>query len=262
MDFTSAIVDLDGTVYRGERLLPGASNGIETLRAAGLDLLFFSNNASRSRETYVEHLREFGLDVAPEEIYSAGIVTVEYLEEHHLEDTVLVIGSAGLREQIEDAGIAVTENPELADVLVASWTTDFDYDDMTAALQAVDEDTVFLGTNRDRTLPQSDGKAIPGSGSIIYSLAAVVGHDPDAILGKPSDIAVERALERLDARAEDCLLIGDRLDTDLAMGERAGMTTVLVLTGVTDRADIEHSDVDPDYVIERLGDIGAVLDVV
>lgn len=260
MDYTGAIVDLDGTVYRGERLLPGASDGIETLRAAGLDLLFFSNNASRSRATYVDHLAAFGLDVSPEEIYSAGIVTVEYLEEHHHDDHVLVIGSEGLREQIEDAGLAVTDEPERADVLVASWTESFDYDDMTAALRAVDEEAVFLGTNRDRTLPQSDGKVIPGSGSIIFSLAAVIDRKPDAILGKPSDIAVEQALEKLDARAEECLLIGDRLDTDLAMGERAGMTTVLVLTGVTDRADVADSDIDPDYVIDGLGDIGQVLD--
>ena len=260
MTYDGALVDLDGTVYRGGTAIPGALEGIDTLREQGLDVLFCSNNASRSRETYVEHLGEFGIDATADAICSAGTVSTSYLREHHADDSVFLIGSAGLRDQFQDAGITLTDAPTETDVLVASWTDTFDYWDMRDALNAVDEETAFLGTNRDRTLPQDDGSAVPGSGAIIGAVAATVGRDPDAILGKPSEWMVEAALDRLGAPAEMCLVVGDRLDTDLAMGERTGMTTVLVLSGVSDREDVADSDVDPDYVIDSLGDIGTVLD--
>jgi 4-nitrophenyl phosphatase len=142
--------------------------------------------------------------------------------------------------------------------LLGSWTPTFDYEDMNAALQAVDQGTTFLGTDPDRTFPQEDGVQ-PGSGAIIHSLAATVGKEPDAILGKPSEHALALATERLGVPAEECLIVGDRLGTDLAMGARAGMTTVLVLSGVTDRAAVAHSEVDPDFVVDGLGDIDDVL---
>jgi 4-nitrophenyl phosphatase len=103
------------------------------------------------------------------------------------------------------------------------------------------------------------GTVVPGSGAIIGSMAAVVGEQPDAILGKPSDTARDAALDRLGVDAEECLIVGDRLDTDLQMGERAGMTTVLVLSGVADRADIARSEIKPDYVIDSLGQIETIL---
>lgn len=259
MTYNGAIVDLDGTVYRGDTAIPGARDGIECLREQGLDLLFCSNNSTRSPEAYVDHLRDFGIEATVDTICSAGMVTVDYLREHHSTDRVFLVGSRGLREQLRDADIELTDSPAETDVLVASWTDGFDYGDMTDALHAVDEETAFLGTNRDRTLPQADGSVLPGSGSIIFALAATVGREPDALLGKPSERMAEAALDRLGIPAEECLLVGDRLDTDLAMGTRTGMTTVLVLSGISDREDIGEHDVDPDYVIENLGAIGDVL---
>jgi HAD superfamily hydrolase (TIGR01450 family) len=254
-----AIVDLDGTVYRGGSLLPGAAEGVERLRNAGLDVLFFSNNPIKDGTAYAASLTELGIPVSPEEACSAGVVTAAYLREHHADDAILLVGAAGLRDQFRAADLSLTADPDRADVLVASWTPEFDYDDMQAALDAIDEGTAFLGTDPDRTFPTEDG-FVPGSGAITGAVAAVVGRDPDAVLGKPSDAALEFALDRLGAPPEECLVVGDRLDTDLAMGDRAGMTTVLVLTGVADREDLADSDVRPDYVIDRLGDVGSVLD--
>lgn len=259
MTYNGAIVDLDGTVYRGDTAIPGARDGIEYLRGRGLDILFCSNNSARSPEVYVEHLRDFGIEATVDTICSAGMVTVDYLRERHSTDRVFLVGSRGLREQLQDADIQLTDSPAETDVLVASWTDEFDYGDMTDALHAVDEETAFLGTNRDRTLPQADGRVLPGSGSIIFALAATVGRDPDALLGKPSERMAEAALDRLGLPAEECLLVGDRLDTDLAMGAQTGMTTVLVLSGISDREDVGEHDVEPDHVIEDLGAIGDVL---
>lgn len=259
MTVRGAIIDLDGTVYRGNDLCAGAAQGVRSIREAGLDLLFFSNNPLKDGEDYVERLTDFGLDVSPGEACSSGVVTTEYLVENHRDDQVFCIGAEGLREQFRAAGLDVTTTPTETEVLVASWTSEFGFGDMRDALAAVDDDTPFLGTDPDRTFPMEGGTAVPGSGAIIGSVAAVVGRDPDAVLGKPSETALQAALDRLSVGPEECLVVGDRLDTDLRMGDGAGMTTVLVLSGVADRDDIERSDIEPDYVIDSLGAIDSVL---
>ncbi|WP_302080068.1 HAD-IIA family hydrolase [Salinibaculum rarum] len=259
MGINGAVVDLDGTVYRGGTVLDGASDGVERLRSAGLSLLFFSNNPTRDGSRYVDHLANLGVDAKPGEACSSGDVTTRYLRRNHADEEVLFVGSDGLREQLVAADLSLTEDPGAADVLLGSWTPSFGYQDMNAALQAVDEETTFLGTDPDRTFPRENGGLEPGSGAIIESLAATVGQAPDAILGKPSDPALSFATDRLGVPAGECLIIGDRLDTDLAMGAGAGMTTVLVLTGVTDRADVADSEGQPDYIVDSLGDIDDVL---
>jgi HAD superfamily hydrolase (TIGR01450 family) len=259
MRLSGAIVDLDGTVYRGDRLLPGVPGAIDRLREAGISPLFFSNNPTRDGPAYVDRLVEFGIDARPGEACSAGVATTEYLRAEHADDRVFLIGSAGLRDQLRAAGVTLTDDPERAEVLLGSWTPDFGYADMTDALRAVDEDTVFLGTDPDRTFPDADGSEVPGSGAVVDALAATVGREPDAVLGKPSAFARSLALERLGVPAGECLVVGDRPGTDLLLGARAGMTTVLVLSGVSDRADARESAVDPDYVIDGLADIDRVL---
>jgi len=259
MTVRGAVVDLDGTVYRGGDLLDGTKAGIDALRSAGIDVLFFSNNPLKDGETYLDYLGGLGLDVDGMQACSAGVVTTEYLQAHHAGDRILLIGDDGLREQLRAGGLSLTTEPDRSDVLVVSWTQSFGYDDMQVALDTVDDDTVFLGTDPDRTFPMEGGRLVPGSGAIIGSVEAVVGRSPDAVLGKPSAVALSAALDRLGVPAEECLVVGDRLSTDLAMGDRAGMTTALVLTGVTDRADLPDSDIQPDYVIESLGEIGTIL---
>lgn len=258
MTIRGALIDLDGTVYVGEDVLDGARRGIETLDEAGCDLLFLSNNPVKSGERYIERLTDEGLDVNGSEACSSGDVTVDYLLDHHADDRILCIGSAGLRNQLEAAGLELADSAS-CDVVVGSWTAEFDYDDMRQTLAAVEDDTTFLGTDPDRTYQATGDVLVPGSGAIIGALAATLGRDPDAILGKPSDVARNHALARLGHPPEECLVVGDRLDTDLVMGERAGMTTALVLTGVTDRQDLTESPVQPDYVLDDLGDVDRIL---
>jgi len=257
MSFSAAVVDLDGTVYRGGELLPGAARGIAALREAGLDVLFFSNNPIKDGAAYAADLAELGIDVSPDRVYSAGTATARYLGEHHADDALLVIGSEGLKAQLREAGLALTTDPEAAEALVVSWTDTFDYDDLQAALDA--GEVPFYGTDPDRVVPTRDGR-MPGSGAIVDAVAATIGREPDAILGKPSPVTRRLVLDRLGVAPEECLVVGDRLDTDLLLGDRGGMTTVLVLSGVTDRAAIADGPVDPDYVLAGLGEIETVLD--
>jgi HAD superfamily hydrolase (TIGR01450 family) len=253
------IVDLDGTVYHGDELLPGAREAIEYLRSIGADLLFFSNNPTHDGEDYVERLCELGVTVDSDEACSAADITVEYLRTNHADDVVFLIGADSVGEILARNGVTLTDDPGTADVLLAGWTPDFHYEDMVDALRAYDDDTTFLGTDPDRTFPSENGAAAPGSGAIINAIAGVLETEPDRILGKPSPEATRTALDRLGVPAAECLVVGDRLSTDIAMGERAGMETVLVLTGAIDRADLAESQIQPDHVIDSLADLDTVL---
>ncbi len=258
MDYEGAVLDLDGTVYRGEEPIPGAVGAIERLRAAGIDPLFFSNNPTKSREAYAERLSGYGLDVEPEAVLSAGTVTTRYLAAEHADDTVFLIGDDGLRAQFEAEAVDLTTDPTEADVLVASWTQGFGYDDMVAGYEALRSGATFYGTDPDRLIPAAEGMA-PGSGAIVNAVGGPLECDPEKTLGKPSAEARRAALDALGCPAERCFVVGDRLNTDVELGERAGMTTVLVQTGVATDDDVATSDVQPDYVVDSLADVPAAL---
>jgi len=260
MTVSGAIIDLDGTVYVGGSVVDGVPDGIDALRGAGLDLLFFSNNPVLDAEAYVQRLRNIGVDAREGETISSGEITAETLQERHAGETILCIGSDGLREQLREVGLELTDDPAACEVLVASWTAEFDYEDMRHALAAADDETPFYGTDPDRTFQSEEDQLLPGSGAVIGAVGAVLGREPDAIFGKPSTVASEHAVERLGVPADECLIVGDRLDTDLELGFRSGMTTVLVLSGVTDREQLADSGLEPDYVIDDLGEIDRVLE--
>jgi 4-nitrophenyl phosphatase len=256
--FEGAVLDLDGTIYRGEEALPGAAEAIARLRNAGIRTLFFSNNPTKSRSAYAERLGSFGIEAHPEEVCSAGTVTTRYLEREHADETVFVIGAEGLERQFEAAGIELVADATAADILVVSWTRDFGYGDLLAGYRALEAGAIFYGTDPDRLIPAADGM-VPGSGSIINAVAGTIEQDPAKILGKPSSEAQKAALDALGVSPERCLVVGDRLDTDIALGERAGMTTVLVKTGVTTEKQLDESDIEPDHVIDSFSDIDRVL---
>ncbi|MFB6179429.1 MAG: HAD-IIA family hydrolase [Halorientalis sp.] len=261
MTTRGVVLDLDGTVYRGSEPLPGAVDAIEALRSADCTLLFFSNNPTVTREDYADRLGEMGIDAAPGEILSAGTVTTDYLATEHPEDAIFLIGAPGLTAQFERAGLTLVEDATDADVLVVSWDREFDYGSLTAGLRALeDPETVFIGSDPDRVVPAGDDSLVPGSGAMIGAVEATADRSVDRIMGKPSPEAVDAATDALDLPPEDCLLVGDRLDTDIALGERAGMTTVLVLTGITDREAVEQSETTPDHVVESLADVPALLE--
>ncbi len=260
MDYEGAVLDLDGTVYRGDSALPGAVDTIDMFQRVGIDTLFFSNNPTKSREAYASRLRSFGISVTPDRILSAGTVTARFLADEHDGDNVFVIGDEGLRSQLESNAIALVEDPTDADVLVASWTKAFDYDDMLAGYRALDEGATFYGTDPDRLVPATEGM-VPGSGSIINAVGGTINRTPTRILGKPSPEARKAALDALDLPAERCFVVGDRLNTDIELGVRAGMTTVLVRTGITDDAMLGESDTRPDYIVDSIADVPDVLGI-
>ncbi|AEH37848.1 HAD-IIA family hydrolase [Halopiger xanaduensis] len=258
-DYEAAILDVDGTIIRGDELLPGATDGIRALEDAGCSWVLCSNNPTRGGDHYREKLAPFGVDVDPERVLTSATITAAYLADIHPDDAVYLVGGRRLEELLEEAGVALTADPDAADVVVGSFDDEFSYDALREALRALEGDVPFYGTDPDTTIPVDDG-AIPGSGAILAAMEAVAGREPDAILGKPSATAAEAAVELLDdPDPEETLVVGDRLDTDIELGARAGMTTAVVLTGVTDRADLAESAVDPDYVLESLAEVETIL---
>ena len=257
--YEAAILDVDGTIVRGERLLDGAAEGLRTLEDAGLSRLLFSNNPTRGAAHYRERVGSHGIEIGAENVLTSATVTAEYLASAHDGDAVYLVGEDRLAAILREAGLELTTDPSAADLVVGSIDRAFTYDDLRLGLAALERDVPFYGTDPDVTIPTDDGTA-PGSGAVLAAMEAVAGRKPDAILGKPSPVAADAARARLEVEPADTIVVGDRLDTDVALGQRAGMTTAIVLTGVTTRADLERSPIEPDYVLDSLGEVGSILE--
>ncbi|UIO99058.1 HAD-IIA family hydrolase [Halobaculum sp. CBA1158] len=252
------VLDVDGTVVRGDDPIPGAPAAVDRLRESGADVLFCSNNPTKGPPAYVDRLARAGIDATEPAVLTAADSTVAYLREHHPDDALYVVGEAGLVDQLTAADLRVVDDHDAADAGVVSVDRSFTYDDLAGALWALGDGTPYVGTDPDRVIPAPD-RDVPGSGALINAVRGVLDHDPDAVLGKPSATARDLVFDRLGHPPAECLVVGDRLDTDIALGETAGATTALVCTGVTDRGDVAASDHDPDYVLDSLADIDRVL---
>ena len=260
MTYCGAILDVDGTVVRGDEALPGAQEALDALSVAGVRRIFLSNNPAKEPAAYEARFERAGLSVSREEVLTSGVVTMRYLAEEHADDALFVVGDPALVDQFEAAGLTVVDAGADADAVVASLDRTFDYDDVCEAMWTLrGTDVAFYGTDPDMVIPAAE-RDVPGSGAVINAIAGPTGRTPDRILGKPAETAQEMALDALDCAPEDCLVVGDRLDTDIELGARAGMTTVLVRTGVTGDAELDASDVSPDHVLDDIGGLPAVLD--
>ncbi|AHF99353.1 HAD family hydrolase [Halostagnicola larsenii XH-48] len=256
--FEAAILDVDGTIVRGEQLIPGAIDGLRALEAAGMDRVLFSNNPTRGATHYETKLERHGIDIPPEAVLTSAVVSAEFLRSNHPDDPVFLVGDERLKSLLEEYELEITQNPDESGVVLGSFDREFSYGTIWESLRALKGSTPFYGTDPDATIPTDEGE-IPGSGSILAAMEAVAGRKPDAILGKPSETAVEAAMGRLEAPPERTLVVGDRLDTDIALGKRAGMETAVVLTGVTRRSDIESASIEPEYVLESIGALEELL---
>jgi 4-nitrophenyl phosphatase len=247
MEFKGYIVDLDGVVYRGRELIPGADERIAKLRKRG-KVIFLTNNSTLSREDYVDKLRGFGIAAKEEEIITSGYAAAIHIKKKYPGARAFVIGEEGLRNELRKQWIEVGFRG--CNVVVVGLDRNFNYAKLAMAMGLIKKGAAFIATNRDKTLITEKG-LLPGGGAIVKAVEEASGKEP-VIVGKPSEIMAEVVLERIKLRPEEVLLVGDRLETDIAMGKRAGMKTALVLTGSSKREDVEKSDIKPDYVLDKL----------
>jgi 4-nitrophenyl phosphatase len=258
MTIRSVVLDVDGTLVRGEEPIPGAIATVDRLRERGLDVLFVSNNPTRTPADFAGHLADLGFAVGPEDVVTSGSLTADYVAAEYPGAETYLLGEAGLREMLDARGVPLVTDPDRAEVVVASIDREFSYDRLREALWALDG-AAFVASDPDRTIPAPD-RPVPGSGPIVAALAEAANRDPDATLGKPGRAAAEAVESRVAGRNGDVLVVGDRLDTDVALGENADMATALVLSGITTRADVASSPVAPDHVLDSVADLPALLD--
>lgn len=256
----AALIDLDGTVYRSEEPIPGAPEGIATLQRAGIDLAFVSNTSSTSRETCQKRLEGFGIETDVRDILTSASVIATSVAETYPGATVFAIGQPALFDELEASNVEVTDDPDAAELVVMGKDRSFDFGTLTRGLRALGRDVPFMVTNRDRTTPTSDGIE-PGTGAIVGAVAIAAEREPDVVAGKPNDPMIDATLDRLDVPPADCLVVGDSLESDIVMGKRAGMTTVLVLSGIEDRDSVEGASIEPDYVVESMARLDRILDL-
>ena len=247
------LFDLDGTVYLGERLLPGADRVIEALRADGRRVGFLSNKPLYTREDYATKLTRLGVPATAGDVINSSLVLTRHLATLDPGAPVFVIGEPPLIGELRASGFEVRDDHRVRWVVIAFDRT-FDYAKLNTALQAVRQGARLIATNPDRTCPTEDGE-IPDCAGMIAAVEAVTGHTVEAIVGKPSRIILDVALATLGVPAADYVIVGDRIETDIAMGKRLGLATVLVLSGVTRADDPRIREVAPDLVLGSVADL-------
>jgi len=248
------IFDLDGTVYLGERLLPGASAVVEALRAEGRRVCFLSNKPIQSRADYAAKLTRLGVPAVLDDVINSAYVLARFLAREAAGARCFVIGEPPLVEELRAAGLAPVDDARV-DYVVVAFDRTFDYRKLDVALQAVTRHGARLvGTNPDRTCPVEGGE-IPDAAGMIGAVEGVTGRRVEPVVGKPSPITLRVALDQLGLPAADCAVVGDRLETDIAMGQAAGLGTILVLTGITRPGDPEIARWRPDHVVGSLGEL-------
>ena len=259
--FKGFIFDLDGTVYRSDKLIPGAEGVIRRLRENKRKVVFLSNKPIQTREDYASKLTRLGVPTQPDEVINSTFVMTHYLKKNAPQARLFVVGETPFVKELRRAGFKITDDPKQVEYVVVAFDRTFDYGKLNIAFQAIRLGAHFVATNPDRTCPVEEGE-IPDCAGMIAAIEAVTGKKVEIVVGKPSPIMIQTALEVTGLMPGDCILIGDRLETDIKMGKESGMATGIVLTGVTDEKTLEgikHTSLQPDFVFQSIADVENLL---
>ena len=252
--FEAYIFDIDGTVCLGEELIAGAGEAIRELRARGKRTAFLSNNTTRSRASYAAHLSELGIETKPDEVVNSSLVMVDYLARTLPGGRLLVVGEEALGADLEQAGFSVTTEGKGVDAGIASFDRSFSYAKLQAAFDAIRGGARFFATNSDRYRPVRGGGE-PDAAAMIAAIEACTSKPCEEIVGKPSRLTINYVTETLFKGITDCIVIGDRLETDVQMAHNADIASALVLTGATTAAMAEASPIHATYTLNSLAEI-------
>jgi 4-nitrophenyl phosphatase len=248
------VIDMDGVLYRGDKAISGSVDLVEFMRGQGFDFVLATNNATRTPQQFVEKLAGMGVEVHPGEVLTSALATAGYLRSVAPPGTrVFVVGMDGLQTALREAGFVLVEDD--AEFVVAGMDFTVCYERLAQATFQIRAGAEFIGTNPDRTFPSERG-IMPGAGSLLAFLEAATGVKP-TVIGKPEAAMMEQSLARMGAEPATTGILGDRLETDILAGQRAGMRTLLVLSGVTDRALLAASKIQPDLVFKDVADLHA-----
>lgn len=255
--------DLDGVLWRGDQLLPGARETVIELKARGYSLAYVSNNSHHGLKGMAQKIQSFGIPLEDGELSLATRVLGETLAKKRNRATVYLIGSQGFREDLEAHGLRVIDEPEeidyLTDYVVVGGDPKINYEKLTRALRCLLKGAQIAAPNADLYYPHADGLR-PGNGAILAAVSTLAKRPPDLIVGKPQPHLLTAAMERMELAPEECIMVGDSIDIDIAAAEAASVRSVLVLSGTTTERDIESASFKPWRVIDGIADLPGLLD--
>lgn len=259
------ILDMDGVLWRGDTPMPGLVDFFALLRRLEIGFVLATNNASKTAEQYAEKLSRLGVDVPPWQILTSAEATASYLSQRYAAETgVYVVGEPGLHDALRAKGFHIitpqqVEEGKTVPLVVVGFNRHTVYYDLAMAALLLHKGATFIGTNPDVSFPSELGP-LPGAGSFLAFISTATGVEPAAIIGKPSPTIFREAVERLGGTTADTAMVGDRLSTDIAGAKAAGLSTILLLSGISSRADLETAGVEPDYIFEDIRELGANLE--
>ena len=248
----SFIMDMDGVVYMGTKLIPGAMEFVNRLKKGNYKFLFLTNNSYHTPFELRDRLSDLGIDVTEDSFYTSAMATASFLKVQRPNGcSAYVIGGKGVFNELENAGIEITSDKP--DYVVVGETEEYDYTRITEATLLIQGGAKFIATNQDLTGPSKRGP-VPACGALVAPIERVTGISP-YFLGKPNPVMMFLARKKLGVHSANCFMIGDRMDTDIMGGLESGMTACLVLSGVTTMKIMKRFPYQPDYVFNHLGDI-------
>lgn len=245
------IIDMDGVVYNGRSLIPGAPAFVHKLHQEEFRFLFLTNNSYYTPDQLNERLIQLGINVGSEHFYTSAMATASFILYQKARSSAYVIGGKGLIEELEKANIQIVKhNP---DYVIVGETEEYDYARIIRATYMIQEGAKFIATNPDITGPTERG-IVPACGALVAPIEKATGVSP-YFLGKPNPAMMYWARKKLEVHSSNCFMIGDRMDTDILGGLESGMTTCLVLSGVTKSEDVYRYPYQPDYIFNNIGEI-------
>lgn len=243
------VLDMDGTIYLGENILPRAIEFVHTAREKGIKVAFFTNNASKNPQNYVDKLNRMGFGATRGDVVTAGDVTIQFLKRYRPGESVYLVGTPALENSFIESGIELSEH---AGIVVSSFDTTLTYEKLVIACDLIRNGADFYCTHPDYNCPTETG-FIPDSGAIAALITASTNVEPK-YFGKPHKETADMISELFGVPFEETAIVGDRLYTDIALGKNNGLASILVLTGETKREDVNESNA-PDFIFEGIGDI-------
>lgn len=254
--YDAYIFDMDGTIYLGDHLLPGAKRLIEELRRRDIPVRFLSNNPTKDPHLYVDKLERLDIPTPLEDIANTVVTMTRWLKDHHPDKTVFPIAEQPLIDALQDAGIKISDDPEKIDIVIASYDRTFDYRKLQIAFDAIwfHKRAILVATNPDRYCPFPGGRGEPDCAAIIAAIEACTQTKCQVITGKPEPVMLEVAIEGLDVNPRNCMMVGDRLYTDIEMAKKTGMFSAMPLTGdsTMEEALALPKAHQPDFLLDRV----------
>jgi NagD protein len=245
------IIDMDGVLITGKQLIPGADRFITRLEELGREYLLLTNNSLYTSRDLAHRLQSMGLEIPSRRIFTSAMATANFLHSQRPDGTAFVIGEAGLTQAIHEIGYVITDiNP---DYVVLGETGAYNYANITQAIRLIVAGARFIATNPDVSGPTEAG-IVPGCGAMAALIENATGKAPFYV-GKPNPFIMRAALNYLDVHSEDTVMVGDRMDTDVVAGVQSGMQTILVLSGITEREDVERYPYRPTWVVASVAEI-------